>query len=117
MKIKDVKPGMNGVNLTVRVVSVSGPRKVSTKYGEAFVAQAVVEDETGTIVLNLWRDQVNLVKPGDLIKIENAFAKEFRGKIELSIGRNGRITVVKREEIEDEELEEVPEEDEISDIE
>jgi ssDNA-binding replication factor A large subunit len=60
---------------------------------------------------------VNLVKPGDLIKIENAFAKEFRGKIELSIGRNGRITVVKREEIENEELEEVPEEDEISDIE
>lgn len=103
MQIKDIKPGMSNITLTVYVVSVGRPRKVSTKYGEATVAQAVVEDETGTITLNLWRDQVSLVKPGDVIRIENAYTKEFRGKIELSIGRNGRIVVLKREELEEEE--------------
>jgi replication factor A1 len=103
LQVKDIKPGMNNITITVRVVSVGKPRKVSTKYGEASVAQAVVEDETGSITLNLWRDQVNLVKPGDVIRIENAYAKEFRGKVELSLGRNGRIVVLKREEKEAEE--------------
>jgi len=46
-------------------------------------------------VLNLWRDQVGLVKPGDLIKVENAFAKEFRGRVELNVGGSGRIAVLK----------------------
>lgn len=98
MKVRDVKPGMEGITLTVRVVSVGGPRRVPTRYGEALVAQAVVADETGSAVLNLWRDQVGLVKPGDLIKVENAFAKEFRGRVELNVGRSGRIVVLKRGE-------------------
>ena len=95
MKIKDLKPGMDGVTITARVVSVSEPRKVSTRYGEALVAQAVIEDETGSAVLNLWRDQVKLVKPGDVIRVENAFTKEFRGRIELNVGKSGRIVVLK----------------------
>jgi len=103
MQIKDVEPGMSNVTLTVRVVSVNRPRKVSTKYGEATVAKAVVKDETGSITLNLWRDQISLVKPGDVIRIENAYAKEFRGEVELNLGRNGRIVLLKREEQESEE--------------
>jgi replication factor A1 len=110
VQVKDIKPGMNNITLTVHVASVSKPRKVSTKYGEATVAQAVVEDETGSITLNLWRDQVNLVKPGDVIRIENAYTREFRGKVELSIGRNGRIVVLKREEQREEETFEEEEE-------
>jgi ssDNA-binding replication factor A large subunit len=49
-------------------------------------------------MLNLWRDQVDLVKPGDLIKVENAFAKEFRDRVELNVGRSGRIVVLKHGE-------------------
>ncbi|RLG75844.1 MAG: DNA-binding protein [Thermoprotei archaeon] len=95
MKVKDVKPGMNDINLVVRVVSVSKPRKVMTRYGEAMVASALVADETGEITLTLWRNQVNIVKPGYMIRIEGAFAKKFRDKLELNVGRRGRITVVK----------------------
>ncbi len=47
MKVKDVRPGMENIALTVRVVSVSRPRKVATRYGEALVASAIVADETG----------------------------------------------------------------------
>jgi len=96
MKIKDVRPGMENITLTVRVISVSKPRKVMTRYGEALVANAVVADETGEIVLNLWRGQVSLVKPGYIIRIENAFARQFKDRIELNVGSRGRIVVVKR---------------------
>mgnify|MGYP000312399945 FL=1 len=95
MKVKDVKPGMNGINLVVRVVSVSKPRKVMTRCGEAVVASALVTDETGEITLTLWRSQVNVVKPGYMLRIEEAFTKKFRDKLELNVGRRGRIIVVK----------------------
>ena len=96
MKVRDIKPGMENITLTVRVISVSRPRKVMTKYGEALVANAVVADETGEIILNLWRDQVNIVKPGYIIRIENAFARQFKDRIELNVGSRGRIVVVKK---------------------
>jgi len=96
VKIKDIKPGMEGITVTVRVVSVGQPKKVLTRYGEALVAQATVADETGSAVLNLWRDQVGLVKPGATVRIENAFAREFRGRIELNVGRGGRIVALKQ---------------------
>ena len=94
MKVKDVKPGMENITLTVRVVSVSRPRKVMTRYGEALVASAVVADETGEIILNLWRSQINLVKPGWIIRIENAFARKYRDRIELNVGSRGKIAVL-----------------------
>lgn len=96
MKVRDVEPGMENISLVVRVVSISRPRKVLTRYGEAAVASAVVADETGEIILNLWRGQVGLVKPGCIVKIEGAFAKEFKGRTELNVGRNGSITVLKK---------------------
>ena len=80
MNVKDVKPGDGNISLVVRVVSVSRPRKVETKYGEVMKASAVVADETGEVTLNLRRNQVNVVKPGYTIKVENAFAKGFRGR-------------------------------------
>lgn len=96
MKIRDVKAGMENVVLIAKVVSVSEPRRVQTRYGSALVANAVLEDDTGRIVLNLWRWQIKLVKPGDIVRIEGAFATSYRGRVELNVGSRGRITVIKR---------------------
>ena len=57
---------------------------------------ALIEDETGRLNLKLWRNQVDLVRVGDIIKIENGFAVEFGGATEIDVGSRGRITVVKR---------------------
>ena len=94
MKVKDVKPGMDNITLTVKVVGVSKLRKVMTRYGEALVASATVADEIGEIVLNLWRSQIELVKPGSIVRIENAFARQFKDWIELSVGSRGRTKVL-----------------------
>lgn len=95
MKVKEVKPGMENISLVVCVVSVGRPRRVATRYGEAVTASAIVADEIGEIILNLWRGQVNQVKPGFTIKIEEAFASEFGGRTELNVGISGTITVLK----------------------
>lgn len=97
VKIGDIRAGMRGLEVLGRVVWVGTARQVNTRYGPAVVAQALIEDETGSIILNLWRDQIGAVRQGVLVKVENAFVREFGGRLELNIGRDGRITVVEDE--------------------
>jgi len=87
---------MEGLNLTVRVVRVDEPRIVTTRFGGAKIAIAVIEDDSGKLNLKLWRNQVDMVKPGDLIRIENGFAVEFGGVTEINVGSRGRITIIKK---------------------
>ena len=54
---------------------------------------AVVADETGSIKLTLWNDQINLVNVGDNIKIENGYITSFKGEIQLNVGKFGKLTV------------------------
>ena len=96
MKIRDIKPGMECLTLTVEVVDIGTPKIVETRFGEAKTALAVVKDETGTINLKLWRDQVDMIKPGDIIQILNGFAVLYAGRVEINVGSRGRIILVKR---------------------
>jgi replication factor A1 len=50
-----------------------------------------VSDETGSIKLSLWDDQINLVKDGDDVTIENGYTQSFRGENSLNIGRYGKL--------------------------
>lgn len=87
---------MDGIELVATVVRVSRPEKVKTRFGDAERAVAQVRDETGTISLKLWREQVRLVRAGDTVKLEGAFAVEFGGELELNVGSRGRIITIKR---------------------
>jgi ssDNA-binding replication factor A large subunit len=47
-------------------------------------AYAIVEDVTGRIKLNLWRNQVDQVEEGDLIIIPSAFVHVRMGEMQIS---------------------------------
>jgi len=54
-----------------------------------------LSDGTGEIPLAVWNSQIGLVAKGDLIRIENARVRSFRGRIQLSLGRKtGTLTVL-----------------------
>ena len=94
--IKDLRSGMKHVNLKAKVLEVAEPRRVITRYGNyASVAKAVIGDETGTINLCLWNEQIGCVFVGATVQIENARASLFRGERQLSIGTRGLLTNVK----------------------
>ncbi|MDI6798820.1 MAG: OB-fold nucleic acid binding domain-containing protein [Candidatus Aenigmarchaeota archaeon] len=94
MKINEIKRGMSNISLTAKIIDISEPRDVLTKYGRRSVADATLEDETGQVSLSLWQDQINAVAVGDTVNITGAYATEFRDKLQLSIPRSGRIQVV-----------------------
>jgi hypothetical protein len=94
--IRDLRAGMNHVNVKAKVLEVTKPKQVFTRYGNyASLAKAVIADGTGKINLCLWNDQIDAVSAGATVQIENARTSTFRGERQLSIGKNGSVSNVK----------------------
>jgi ssDNA-binding replication factor A large subunit len=90
--IRDVRSGMNHVNLKAKILAVAKPRRVVTRYGNyADVAKALIADETGTIKLCLWNEQTSAVSVGDTVEIGNARASMFKGERQLTLGMKGLL--------------------------
>ena len=99
--IGDLRAGMNHVNLKAKVLEVTQPKRVFTRYGNyASLAKAVIADRTGKIKLCLWNDQIDSISAGATVQIENARTSTFRGERQLSLGKNGTVSNI--EHFEDE---------------
>ncbi len=94
MDIKDLREGMKRVNIEAKVMEKGNPREVTSRYKDETykVADAVVADETGSIKLTLWNEQIDQVNVNDKVKIENGYVTSFRGESQLNVGRYGRLT-------------------------
>ncbi len=93
VKIGSLTPRSRGVNLIAKVVEKPEPRVVSSQYdqSEHRLTEALIADETGAITLVLWDDNINVVSEGDSIKVTNGFVKLFKGKMQLNLGRFGKV--------------------------
>ncbi len=87
---------MKRVEVEAQVTEKGNPREVMSRYKDETytVADAVVADETGSIKLTLWNEQIDQVNVNDKIKIENGYITSFKGEIQLNVGRYGKLTVL-----------------------
>jgi len=95
LKIKDLRNGMRRVDVEAKITEKSDPREVKSRFKDETysVADATIADETGTIKLTLWNEQIDQVNVGDIVKIENGYVTSFRGEIQLNAGKYGKLTV------------------------
>jgi Single-stranded DNA-binding replication protein A (RPA), large (70 kD) subunit and related ssDNA-binding proteins len=91
-KVGNLKPGMENVNLTVRVIEAGEPRQIQTKNGTRTISEAIVGDETGRIKLTLWGNLAGSVKAGSVVKIDNAWTTAYKGQVQLNAGSKSQIT-------------------------
>ena len=93
IKVDSLKPGLRNVSLTVKIVNVGASRTISPRRGgrEHLVAEALVGDETGSVILTLWDDQIKKFKSGDIVKIKDGYTTIFKGSLRLNIGKTGKI--------------------------
>ncbi|HEX2615476.1 MAG TPA: OB-fold nucleic acid binding domain-containing protein [Nitrososphaera sp.] len=92
MKISELKAGMRNVSVTGKVDSVGEPRTVNLKAGGTNnVADAVISDESGSIKLSLWGDDINKIRPGDRVSVENGYINTFKGENSLAVGKFGKL--------------------------
>lgn len=93
MNISELKPGMRNVSVTAKVDSVGQPRTVNLKAGGTnTVADAVISDDSGSIKLSLWGDDIDKIQTGDRISIENGYINTFKNENSISVGKFGKLT-------------------------
>ena len=87
--------GMSNINLKAKVIDLTEPREIMTKFGTVTtLTEATLEDDTGSIKITLWGQQSAEIEKGNEVEITNGFTKEFRDELQLGIRRGGSIKVV-----------------------
>jgi len=95
MKISEVKAGTGSISVQGEITAKDEPRDVLTKFGKRTrVCSATMKDDSGEVTLSLWGDDIDRVNVGDNVSIENGWASEFKGNVQLSAGKYGKITVL-----------------------
>jgi replication factor A1 len=90
--IGTLKPNQNAT-IDGTITAISAVRNVTTARGPSTVADATIQDDTGTITLTLWGDDTTRYSVGQKIRITDGWVKDFRGKLQISMGRSGKISV------------------------
>lgn len=95
LKISELRDGMKRIDVMARVNEKSETREVTSRFKDQTlkVATALISDETGTIKLTLWNEQIDHVNVNDTVKIRNGYITSFKGEIQLNIGRFGTLMV------------------------
>jgi replication factor A1 len=95
LEIKDLRNGMKRVAVEAKVVEKGETREVRSRYKDETyqVADAVIADETGSIKLTLWNEQIDQVHVDNKVKIENGYVTSFKGEVQLNVGKFGKLTV------------------------
>lgn len=101
MKLKDLRPGMEGVDLRLKLLRLDDPRQVTTNYGVTHtLVDGEVEDETGKMDLTVWNEkieQLSGLQLGDILEVRNCFITSFKGVLSVNVGRDSEIEQTKCE--------------------
>lgn len=95
MKIKELRDKMRNVTVEGKVMEKSDAREVLSRFKDETykVASAIIGDETGTIKMPLWNEQIDKVNVDNMVKVENGYVSSFKGEIQLNVGKFGKLTV------------------------
>ncbi len=93
--IDELRFRMRQVNLKAKVIEKPLRRLVTTRWGEpSFVSNVRIMDETGSIRLSLWNQQIDKVKVGDEVEIQGGHVAQYAGIPQLRLGKNGTISII-----------------------
>jgi len=83
------------------VTEMSDVRQVQARFSsETFAVKNVMLSETkkpddkNTVTLTLWNEDIERVRMGDKLEVQNGYVTTFRGQMQLNIGLYGRLKVV-----------------------
>ena len=98
LMIKDLNSETRRFNLDATVTEKSPTRTIVSKWGTILpLSTATITDQTGTIKLPLWKEQISMISVGDRIHIENARLKMFRGEFQVKVDRSAKLSVIENQ--------------------
>jgi replication factor A1 len=93
MNVEELTPQSRRVNTTVKIISINPVREVTSRRDGSShrVAEALVADETASVLLTLWNETIDDVREGDTYDVRNGYVTLFRGSMRLNTGRYGSL--------------------------
>lgn len=93
VKIGNVKPLEKHVNVIFKVLEREDEREINSRSGETHrVCDLTVGDETGSIILTLWNEDIDSIENEKVYKLSNGFVNIFRNSLRLSKGKFGSFS-------------------------
>lgn len=88
MRIDELTPRSRNINLTVQILSMDDPQ---VKNNDTSLAEGLVGDDTGTIIMTFWNEEIKRASRGRTVRIRNARVNLVDGYMRLSLGREGEM--------------------------
>ena len=86
---------MKHVNVLAKIIEIPPTKEVTTRWGSrACVSNVKIADETGSIRLSLWNDQIKMVNIGDEIEIKNCSVARYAENLQLRLSKRSTISVI-----------------------
>ena len=97
MLAKDLKDKMKVDELIVTIVEKKEPREFQSKWSGSSgrVCDATGKDDSGDQVsVSLWNEDCDKVEINSKIKITNGWASSYKGKLQVSAGKFGKLEIL-----------------------
>lgn len=99
VRVIDLREGMDGVNVKVRVLEAGEAKVIETRSGPRTISEAIVGDESGRVRLTLWGKLAGSIRKGEAIEIRGGWTTVYRGQVQLNVGAKGSIVRVDDSEV------------------
>ena len=86
--INKLQPDESSVNLLCRVITIN-PKEITVKGEQKNIFYGIFGDESGTIPFTAWKDFD--IEKGDVLKISNAYTREWQGLVQVNLGDRVKI--------------------------
>ncbi|WP_455240300.1 OB-fold nucleic acid binding domain-containing protein [Methanothermobacter tenebrarum] len=97
-KIDEIEEDDRRIKIVGRVIDLYEPREFQREDGVGIFRSMELADDTGVIRVTLWDEKADTpLNIGDAVKIENPRVRYRNENLELSLGRDSQIEVIKGE--------------------
>jgi replication factor A1 len=92
-KLANLQPYQRGITINFKVIKTEAVRKVQSRSDGSNhrVADVLIGDETGVMLLTLWDDEISTVENGKAFRIVGGQSSLFQGRLQVSLGRSGKL--------------------------
>ena len=93
MKVKELQDRGSVEEITLKITAKDEPREV--RGGSLSVCNATGEDDTGSVTVTLWNDDIQKINVDDTMKITKGWSQIYNDQMQVSAGKFGTLEVVK----------------------
>jgi replication factor A1 len=90
IKISDLKPESRNVNLIGKCIELGEVREVAN---DNKVMEVILGDETGSVILSVWNEDIEKMKKGESYQIINGYVTTYQNRIRLNTGKFGKFEI------------------------